>query len=320
MLGHQVLIVRRTRQYGRSRYAELGARTRRFDRAFTRYRVTLLRVTHDDARVTSMSGHRLQVVEGETVDKWAGRKPESLNALTIEQVAQETGMTTRNIRAHQSRGLLPPPEVRASTGYYGPEHVARLRLIREMQADGYNLNAIKRLLSGAPGAAEQVLGFKRAMTTPFETERPELLTEAELASRFGPDVSAKTLEKAEKLGLLVPLGDGRYEAPMPSLLAAADELIGRGVSLPAALSVVERLKRHCEGVSQDFVELVLDAVWKPFEEAGYPESRWSDVVESVERLRPLASQALVAVFQQTMTREVEGAFGKLLERGAKRRG
>ena len=43
-------------------------------------------------------------------------------------------MSVRNIRNHQSRGLLPPPEVRARTGYYGPEHVARLRLIQEMQA------------------------------------------------------------------------------------------------------------------------------------------------------------------------------------------
>ena len=42
--------------------------------------------------------------------------------LTIDELARETGMTVRNIRAHQSRGLLPPPVVRARTGYYGPEH------------------------------------------------------------------------------------------------------------------------------------------------------------------------------------------------------
>ena len=64
--------------------------------------------------------------------------------LTIDELARETGMTVRNIRAHQSRGLLPPPEVRARTGYYGPEHVARLRLIQELQGNGYNLAAIKR--------------------------------------------------------------------------------------------------------------------------------------------------------------------------------
>ena len=246
-----------------------------------------------------------------------GRPPDSGHRLTIEQVAQETGMTVRNIRAHQSRGLLPPPEVRASTGYYGPEHVARLRLIQEMQADGYNLEAIKRLLSGAHGAAEQVLGFKRALTTPFETEEPAVVTEEELAKRFG-DADPKALAKAEKLELVVPLGEGRYEVPSPSLLRAAEEVTGRGVSLAAALAVVEQLQRHSAGAARSFVKLFLDEVWKPFEEAGHPESRWAEVVESIERLRPLASEALIAVFQPAMTREVERAFGKALERRAKR--
>ena len=36
--------------------------------------------------------------------------------MTIDELARATGMTVRNIRAHQSRGLLPPPEVRARTG------------------------------------------------------------------------------------------------------------------------------------------------------------------------------------------------------------
>ena len=45
--------------------------------------------------------------------------------LTIDELAQRVGMTVRNIRAHQSRGLLPPPVVRGRTGYYGPDHVAR---------------------------------------------------------------------------------------------------------------------------------------------------------------------------------------------------
>ena len=47
--------------------------------------------------------------------------------LTIDELARRTGTTVRNIRAHQSRGLLPPPTIRARTGYYGPEHVARVQ-------------------------------------------------------------------------------------------------------------------------------------------------------------------------------------------------
>ena len=74
--------------------------------------------------------------------------------LTIDELARHTGMTVRNIRAHQSRGLLPPPAIEGRTGYYGPEHVARLELIAEMQADGFNLAAIQRLLQNSAGSCD----------------------------------------------------------------------------------------------------------------------------------------------------------------------
>src|ERR1700704_2045493 len=105
--------------------------------------------------------------------------------LTIEQLAAEVGMSVRNIRNHHSRGLLPPPEVRARVGYYNSEHVARLRLILDLQADGFNLAAIERLLSGSDGLAERLLGLRRAVTTPFEAESPEFITAEELDQRFG---------------------------------------------------------------------------------------------------------------------------------------
>ena len=52
---------------------------------------------------------------------------------------------------------------------------------------------------------------------------------------------------------------------------------------------------------------------------GIPEERWSEVTESIERLRPLSSRALLAAYQLTMSQEVEAAFGRELERLAKRR-
>src|ERR1039457_5965881 len=96
--------------------------------------------------------------------------------LTIEQLAAEVGMSVRNIRNHHSRGLLPAPEVRARVGYYGADDVARLRLILDLQADGFNLTAIERLLSGSDGLAERLLGLRHAVTTPFEGETPEVVT------------------------------------------------------------------------------------------------------------------------------------------------
>src|SRR3954451_8564947 len=106
--------------------------------------------------------------------------------MTIDELAQRTGMTVRNIRAHQSRGLLPAPEVVGRTGYYTADHAARLELIKEMQGDGFNLGSVRRLLEGGGDSSSgEVLGFARAVRAPFEEEEPELLTDEEIAKRWG---------------------------------------------------------------------------------------------------------------------------------------
>ncbi len=238
----------------------------------------------------------------------AGDEPQ----LTIEQLASRTGMSVRNIRNHQSRGLLPPPQVRARVGYYGEDHVMRLQLIQEMQAQGFKLNAIKRLLGGQGPSIEHFLGLKRAIGAPFETESPEILSDQDLVDRFGP-VGVKEITKAWKLGLLVPIGDGLYEAPSPALLRAAEEVLARGISLAAALAVIAKVQRNSQMTSKAFVQLFLDELWKPFVAAGQPKDRWPEITEAIERLRPLAAEAVLATFNQTMEAEVEKAFGRVLE-------
>ena len=236
--------------------------------------------------------------------------------LTIDELARTTGMTVRNIRSHATRGLLPPPEVRARTGYYGPEHVARLQLIQELQANGYNLAAIKHLLSRTQqGVGEEVLGLTRALLEPFEDERPEVVEEEELAQRF--EVGGKQRSRAIKLGLIVPLGEGRYEVPSPNLLRAGEALIGLGVPVDRVLDLAEHTSKNADAIADQFVRLVMDRVWKPFARAGHPEEQLPQVQEALERLRPMATEALVALFQQRMTARTERAFGRELDRQAK---
>jgi DNA-binding transcriptional MerR regulator len=223
-------------------------------------------------------------------------------------------MTVRNIRSHATRGLLPPPDVRARTGYYGPEHVARLRLIRELQGNGYNLGAIKHLLSRTDGSADDVLAFARAFLAPFENEQPEIATAAELAARFGADIEPKAAARAERLGLIVPLGDGRFEVPSPTLLAAGEAVVALGIPLETVLDLIERVGGHADAVSKAFVRLFMDRVWKPFADAGEPDADWPKVNDALERLRPLATEALVAVFHQRMTQATELAFGRALRK------
>jgi DNA-binding transcriptional MerR regulator len=238
--------------------------------------------------------------------------------LTVEQLAFETGMSVRNIRNHQSRGLLPPPEVRARIGYYGPQHVARLRLIQEMQAEGFKLSAISRLIGEHGADADRFVGLRQAVTAPFATEAPEVLTREELVERFQAD-DDRLLAKAQKLGLLIPLGDERFEAPSPALLRAAEDVLKMGIELPAALAAIERLHRNSQSAARTFVNLFVEELWKPFDQAGRPDEGWAEIIESIERLRPLAVEALNATFRMTLTTEVEKAFGEVLERRKKKK-
>lgn len=238
--------------------------------------------------------------------------------LTVEQLAYETGMSVRNIRNHQSRGLLPPPEVRSRVGYYGPEHVTRLRLIQEMQAEGFKLSAISRLIGEHGEDADRFVGLRQAITTPFATESPEVYSRAELAEKFGTD-DDKLIDKAKKLGLLVDLGEERYEVPSPALIRAAEEVMAMGIELPAALAAIEKLSRNAQSSARTFVDLFVEKVWKPFDDAGRPEEGWEEIIAAIGRLRPLAFDALNATFRLTLTSEIEKAFGEVLERRQKRK-
>src|SRR5690349_18167027 len=170
-------------------------------------------------------------------------------ALTIDELAQQTGMTVRNLRAHQSRGLLPPPEVRGRTGFYGPEHIARVELIKELQADGFNLEAIRRLIQSAGGSTADVLRFTRTARAAFDVEEPEVSTLAELAEQWGDSGSSALLERAISLGLLRMLGDGQVEERSPRLGRAGLELASLGIPTERALDVLESLRRHADGVA-----------------------------------------------------------------------
>src|SRR5215213_2860473 len=136
-------------------------------------------------------------------------RTEHLPGMTIDELARRTRLTVRNIRAYQSRGLVSPPELRGRTGYYGDDHVARIALIRELQTQGFNLEAIRRLIEGAGGETDEVLRFTKAVREPFEQEASREVDVRELAERWGERADPRILSRALELGLLSELENGR---------------------------------------------------------------------------------------------------------------
>jgi DNA-binding transcriptional MerR regulator len=238
--------------------------------------------------------------------------------MTIGELARRTGMTVRNIRAHQTRGLLPPPEVHGRTGYYTEEHVARIELTREMQAEGLNLEAIRRVLDSTEGSSSEIIDFARAVRAPFEDETPEIFERAELAEIWGAtELDLKMIGRGERLGILRELPDGKVEAISPRLQRAGGALVELGVSPKATLDVADKLRRQADAAARTFVDLFVKEIWEPFDKAGRPEEDWPKVREALDRMRPLASDAVLAMFQIAMGEATEKAGERTLQEAGK---
>jgi MerR family copper efflux transcriptional regulator len=65
--------------------------------------------------------------------------------MRIGDAAAAAGTTPRALRFYEQRGLLQPPPVRTATGQrvYGPDDVARVRLIRELLATGLTVEDLR---------------------------------------------------------------------------------------------------------------------------------------------------------------------------------
>ncbi len=236
--------------------------------------------------------------------------------MTIDELARESGITSRNIRAYQTRGLLPSPRMEGRVGYYDEGHLARLRYIGGLQERGFSLAAIQCLLEAweEGRGLNDVLGFEEALTAPWIDDHPERVSLARLMELF-PDAveDPSLLERSLKLGLLTVV-DGEFEAPSPILLRVGAELVAAGVPLAATLDEYERLVADADRIALRFVDLFESNVWEPFVAAGMPPDRLAAVTEALHRARPTASMAMDAALAHAMERAVAASAARQVAR------
>jgi DNA-binding transcriptional MerR regulator len=236
--------------------------------------------------------------------------------MTIDELARESGVTSRNIRAYQTRGLLPSPRMEGRVGYYDEAHLARLRYIASLQERGFSLAAIQCVLEAweEGRGLNDVLGFEEVLTAPWIDDKPERVSIERLMELF-PDAVAdpSLLERSIGLGLLTVVDD-EFEAPSPILLRVGAELVAAGVPLAATLDEYERLVADADRIALRFVDLFESNVWEPFVAAGMPPERLAAVTEALQRARPTASMAMDAALSHAMERAVAASAARQLAR------
>jgi DNA-binding transcriptional MerR regulator len=236
-----------------------------------------------------------------------------MTELTIDELARRTGTTSRNIRAYQEKGLLPPPTLVGRTGYYDETHVARLRHVTELLARGFSLAAIKEVFDAwerGYGLAG-LLGLEEALDTSWQGEAaPRVLTRAQLEDEYAID-SDETLAGSVALGLLVQREDG-WEVPSPQVLAAARDLRAAGLPVEALLQEGALLAVDLDRIAARWVALFLDRVWQPYVVAGMPPEDLSRITGVLKELPPLALATIQPLFARAMERRVAASAAEAL--------
>lgn len=227
--------------------------------------------------------------------------PESVEALrelmTLDELCKRVGLSVRNVRFYTTRGLVPPPIRRGRSGYYTDEHVARLELVRELQAHGFTLSAIEKYVANIPeSASPEDIALQRTMLAPWMADLPVEMTRAELDQRTGRTLSTEDLATLEALGIARPAGRGRLRVST-SQLSVGIGLLDLGFPPQAAVAAAEIYAAHGRAVAEELYDLFRTKVWPVYRDSGAsPET----VQQVVERLKPLSIASLVAAYELAM--------------------
>jgi DNA-binding transcriptional MerR regulator len=225
--------------------------------------------------------------------------------LTVDQLAARVGMTVRNVRAYAARGLLPAPRLVGRTGWYGPEHVARLMLVREMLGQGYTLAAVERALESTPTTASAgSLALHRALIAPWLPDLPVESDVATLTARVGVPSAPGVLADLAAMGVLELLEDDRIRILDPTLLEAGIQVVRLGIRPEALVEAQRQVIELVEQAADIYVDMFRRTVWQDFVAQGTPADGWPRIQEVVERLQPVAAQALLASFRSAMAAAV----------------
>ncbi|MGH8867274.1 MAG: MerR family transcriptional regulator [Actinomycetes bacterium] len=230
----------------------------------------------------------------------AAAAPDVHPGLTIDELARAVGITPRNVRAYQTRGLVHSPTVHGRTGYYDGTHVSRLLLVKELQERGLNLAAARALLDS-----------REVVTWLFHDMRERARASGTGAAVRLPAVSVARLRELDPqapdllagAGVLTRARDGEFTADA-ALFTAALRLIEQGVPLAEVVRVLVDVSAQARMLA-DHVGQVLAAT--PAPQSPLADTTSDGAADRADTLTPYAVQMCVAGFESLLSTSVTEA-------------
>jgi DNA-binding transcriptional MerR regulator len=227
----------------------------------------------------------------------------------IDDLASAAGMTTRNIRAYQSQGLLPAPRREGRVAWYSEVHLARLRLIGSLLERGYSAAHIEELIGAWEGGRDlsDVLGIERVLVTPFTDEVPTYLPLREVRETLG---GRARLARAEELGIVRREGKDRVRVERPRLLGAIGELSSMGMGVDRSLELYGTVRPLLDQIADRLVGVAVDVLTDEQRADFDPtDEELAALVPTLERMRVLAMTTVTGGLAQAFEESIERALG-----------
>ncbi|QNE17142.1 MerR family transcriptional regulator [Kribbella qitaiheensis] len=219
--------------------------------------------------------------------------------LTVDELSARVGMTVRTLRFYAGRGLIPPPVRRGRVGYYGPEHIARLDLVRELQAHGFTLSAIEGYLDRIPAdATPQDIALHRTLLTPWMRDLPETLDRTALVRRTGRELSDDDIEMLVALGVVEPTPDEDVFQVATAHLSLGVELLDLDLPVDAVLDITRIFHDHGRALAEELTDVFRAKVWPHYRASGGPPEH---IQQLVERFKPVTIQGLVLAYERAVS-------------------
>ena len=237
-------------------------------------------------------------------------EPESAadaDLLTVDELAQISGVPTRTIRFYRQTGLLPAPRRVGRRAFYDRDQVERLRIVGELRERGLGLESIAKILDEPEGEhASAIIGITDELRRPWTEDEAAVMTRSEVVAALGIE-REHSLENLVRYGVISPIDidadadadsgaaahEERYQVPSVRTLHLAGDLKFAGLRPEFMFEAWQAMQRHLGALAQELVVLYTDE----YHSGG---DTWDHMAEAFPLARRVALRAVDQLFAQAM--------------------
>ncbi|MFI5718322.1 MerR family transcriptional regulator [Nocardia sp. NPDC051750] len=228
---------------------------------------------------------------------------------TIDELAREAGTTVRTLRVYNERGLLPPPELKGRTGFYGEQHLNRVRIISRLLERGIKLSGVRDLLDAWDRGDDlaEVLGMSvqaaPAPPKPAGSDVETTIAATDLAERYREIPNG--LARVVAVGLYEPADATTYRVKDPKLVDIAAQLLGAGVAPARVLDELDRLRDDCDHIARQFVDMFERTAVREFRRSERESHDVAELVGHLSMTRTMPGRVAAELIGQYVARYLE---------------